>query len=104
MSELSLKVRKGLSFQNVQVCEQPNRESSGSCERSLPGVPLPQRGPDTRNWGVAGSCSLHAPSGIPATGPYSTPARVSYCCGSTDWIWNQTEERYACGACQGMKQ
>ncbi len=39
-----------------------------------------------------------------ASGPYPPPARPSYCCNSPAWRWNETEGRYACGACQDKKQ
>lgn len=62
-------------------------------------APLPGIASALATGGVAGSCSADEPMGA-FDGPYPPPARASYCCRSTSWVWNERTRKYVCGSCQ----
>jgi hypothetical protein len=87
----------------LQSANIPTQDAIAVANDPYPAFLFPIEAPARDTGGVAGSCSPDVPAGVFA-GPYPPPMRASYCCGSTNWIWNQIEERYVCGACQGKEQ
>ena len=91
----------------------PTQEALALASDPYQAAPLPggDPSPASEPGGLPGSCPSHSPavvSSLPpafqsvqqVSAPYPPPARASYCCHSTAWMWNEAKQRYVCGNCQ----